>query len=86
MSRFYTHGAGRPTTPDEVEYADRVGTSSFIGEGGPRRGNDAELRPMRNGQYQAPTEQREPSFDVRADFDGSGPRWSEMYGVAKQET
>ncbi|TXT15757.1 hypothetical protein VHUM_00260 [Vanrija humicola] len=24
-------------------------------------------------------------FDVRADFDGTGPRWSEMYGVAKNE-
>jgi hypothetical protein len=85
MSRYYTHGAGRPPSPDEVEFADRVGQSSFMGGGG-RRGNANEMRPMRNGQYQAPTEQREPSFDVRADFDGAGPRWSEMYGVAKQET
>lgn len=85
MSRFYTHGAGRPESPNELDYADHVGSSSFI-RGAPRRGDHAELRPMRNGQYEAPTEQRAPSFDVRADFDGSGPRWSEMYGVAKQET
>ncbi|BEJ16747.1 hypothetical protein CspHIS471_0601480 [Cutaneotrichosporon sp. HIS471] len=84
MSRYYTQGAGRPASPDEVEFADRVGTSSFIG--GPRRGNANEMRPMRHGEYEAPPEQRAPSFDIRADFDGSGPRWSEMYGVAKQET
>lgn len=31
-------------------------------------------------------EDKEQGFDVRADFDGAGPRWSEMHGVAKHET
>lgn len=84
MSRYYTHGAGRPGSPDEPDYSDHVGGSSFIGGGG-RRGRGGDI-PLRNGQYEAPTEQRAPSFDVRADFDGAGPRWSEMYGVAKHET
>lgn len=76
MSRFYTEGAGRASSPDpELEYDQSRG----------RYTDTSAMRPLRN-DYQPEPSYREPSFDVRADFDGLGPRWSETHGVAKHET
>lgn len=41
--------------------------------------DDKPLRPL----YYEQGEDRDERFDVRADFDGKGPRWSEMYGTGK---
>ncbi len=35
----------------------------------------------RQESFYEPGEPRDEEFDVRADFDGTGPRWSELYGV-----
>jgi hypothetical protein len=39
-------------------------------------------KPLRQSYYEQ-GENRDEGFDVRADFDGKGPRWSEMYGTGK---
>ncbi|WWC63214.1 uncharacterized protein I303_105814 [Kwoniella dejecticola CBS 10117] len=38
----------------------------------------------RNSQYYEPGEELDDGFDVRADFDGDGPRWSERKGARKE--
>lgn len=82
MSRFYTDGPGRAASPDpELEYDHSRG----------RYTDSSAMRPLRSDYAGAADVEhaaayREPSFDVRADFDGMGPRWSEMHGAAKHET
>lgn len=44
--------------------------------------DDPDDRPLRPLYYEQ-GEERDETFDVRADFDGKGPRWSEMYGTGK---
>lgn len=44
--------------------------------------DDPDDRPLRALYYEQ-GEDRDETFDVRADFDGKGPRWSEMYGTGK---
>lgn len=39
-------------------------------------------KPLRPSYYEQ-GEDRDEGFDVRADFDGKGPRWSEMYGTGR---
>lgn len=73
MSRYYTQN-DRAASP-EFEYADRHSNRAGYSSG-------AQLQPLRQDSFD---ERGDPGFDVRADFDGDGPRWSEMYGVAKQE-
>ncbi|KAL1413307.1 hypothetical protein Q8F55_001063 [Vanrija albida] len=73
MSKFYMSGDGRAASIDEPEY--RAG-----GSGRPKRSNK-----QQKDEYYELGEERDLGFDVRADFDGTGPRWSEMYGVAKNE-
>jgi len=74
MSKYYTQGAGagRSHSPED-DFQDR-----------PSVGSRQPLNRGRNDYYYE--EPKEQGFDVRADFDGEGPRWSEMYGVAKNET
>lgn len=77
MSRFYTQGAGA----EEHDLGDRPlpGASRQV------RGNNTAHQPLhdRDDYHDGYEEQ---GFDIRADFDGHGPRWSEMHGVAKNET
>ena len=83
MSNYYTHGAGRAPSPEQFDYQDRFSGSKYPSASAPAPAPQS--RPLKSDYYEM-HEEREPSFDVRADFDGEGPRWSEMYGVAKQET
>jgi hypothetical protein len=100
MSNFYTTGGGRQSFDDDA--VDRASNSTggrqplTGGRGG--RGKSAQQQSYSGsgygGGYSAggyndsymQQDVRDQGFDVRADFDGDGPRWSEVYGVAKQET
>jgi hypothetical protein len=42
-------------------------------------GMRAPVKPLYYDQDDEPDQ----AFDVRADFDGTGPRWSERYGTGK---
>lgn len=94
MSRFYTQGAGRGPSPELDEYADRSRLNRASQPAGRRQHQQHEYHELEQGGYSNRPQfdyreegyNRDQSFDLRADFDGNGPRWSEMYGAAKQET
>lgn len=85
MSRFYTHGAGRGDEHELDEQVDYTRNNRISSPPGRRQDNYHELDQGYSNREQG-YDYREPNFDLRADFDGEGPRWSEMYGVAKHET
>lgn len=43
--------------------------------------NGGYISSNRQQSYYEPGEDQDEPFDVRADFDGAGPRWSERYGA-----
>lgn len=67
----------RSTSPRRGYGGSSVAGGGYGAYGGQNAGYPQQ--PPAQGEY-------ETGFDVRADFDGDGPRWSEMHGVAKQET
>lgn len=76
MSKFYMSGDGRAASLDEPEFQSSAGGRAKKSYNKPQAHKD---------DYYELGEERDMGFDVRADFDGTGPRWSEMYGVAKNE-
>jgi hypothetical protein len=81
MSNYYTQGAagagaGGSYSPDDGRYPSPTDSRRPL----------QQQYSSSSYQYEDKSAQREQGFDVRADFDGEGPRWSEMYGVGKQET
>jgi hypothetical protein len=84
-----------PTQPSHQQYSSHGYGGGGYGEyGGQRQSrsqyqqqphayhDDPDDRPLRPLYYDQ-GEDRDEGFDVRADFDGKGPRWSEMYGTGK---
>ena len=50
--------------------------ASYGSYSSPPSGQYDQLRPLAHESH----DDRDEPFDVRADFDGDGPRWSELYG------
>jgi hypothetical protein len=79
MSYAY-HPESRP------DYQSKSRPQSYQLDSRPQSYHQSSSRPQ--SRYYDPSSPSEEPFDVRADFDGTGPRWSDRYGQSfhTQET